>query len=98
MPTRLGIHCQHVPHHVEGARRTTPHPVQVQRSLRDLIARGRVMSIAWRCIEHEDGRHQSLISLGQLASTRAVGVGRQSRSAEEELRLAAANEVGVGYG
>ena len=38
------------------------------------------------------------LSLGQLASTRAVGVGRQSRSAEEELRLAAANEVGVGYG
>ena len=87
-----------MPHHVEGARRTTPHPVQVQRSLRDRIARGRVKGVAWRCIEHEDGRHRSPICLGQLASTRDVGVGRQSRSAEEELRLAAANEVGVGYG
>ena len=73
-----------MPHHVEGARRTTPHGVLVQRSLRDRIARGRVKGVAWRCFEHEDDRHRSLVRLGRLASTRDVGVGRQSRSAEEE--------------
>ena len=68
----------------------------VQWLLRDRIARGGVKGVAWTCIEHEDGCDRSSICLGQLASSWAVGDGRQSRSAEEELWLVAANELGVG--
>ena len=69
----------------------------VQWLLRDRIARGCLKGVAWTCIEHEDGCDRSSICLGQLASTWAVGDGRQSRSAEEELWLAAAKRGGCGF-
>ena len=69
----------------------------VQWLLRDRIARGGVKGVAWTCIEHEDGCDRSSICLGQLASTWAVGDGRQSRSAEEELWLAAARGGGCRF-